>query len=121
MTLGWSGGHQSGIGYKLIRSDGECGGFCSADPADNGNAFWLWDLDDIRRVKAGVLLPHEIKPYAHGPWDLPFQTNPSPDFNRVGGGSYDAETGTLYLSILEANKPSQYSNPPVIATYKLTP
>lgn len=121
MTIGSTGGHESGVGYKLMRSDGECAGYCSVDPNDNGNAFWLWDLDDMQRVKAGVLAPHEVKPYDHGPWSLPFQTDPVPGFNKIGGAAYDAVTGILYVTILEAHKVGEYGYLPVIVGYSMEP
>ena len=118
-TFGSSGGHQSGAGYKLERSnDQQCPGPCSSDPADNYNYYWLWNVQDLLKVKNGKLAADEVKPYEAGIFNVPFQT--AEYLNRIGGGSYDAKTGILYLSVLEANNTlGQYANPPVIVGYRI--
>lgn len=119
MVLGRSGGHVSGIGYKLTRDNGsQCGGFCAFDPADYANYFWLFDLRDWLAVQQGVIAAHEVRPYAYGAMELPFQTRLP--VNAVGGASYDADSGTLWLTIRGAdNEAGRYSNPPVVAAFKL--
>lgn len=119
VTIGSSGGHDSGIGYKLERSDGKkCGGYCSKDLSDNYNYFWLWDAKQLLRVGMGELSPHELEPYEYGRWDLPFQTSEYGNF--IGGASYDETRDLLYISILEANNElGAYDNPPVIIAYRV--
>jgi len=97
-TFGHSGGHSSRVYYKLNRGDGfECPGYCSED---------------------GELRPDELQPYAFGKLDTPFQTEPY--LNEIGGGSWDATTSTLYLSILRSNNTLDPNhNPPIIVAYKL--
>lgn len=117
LTLGSSGGHDSGVGYKITQDDGNlCGGYCSYEAADNSNYYWLWDLDDLLDVQAGTLAPSEVRPYDAGPLDIPFQTD---GFNPIGGGTFDAATGTLYLTVLRANNEvGRYSNPPIVVAYR---
>lgn len=120
VTIGSSGGHDSGIGYKIVQSNGEkCGGYCSQDTSDNYNFYWLWDFKQLMRVGRGELSPHELEPYEYGKWDLPFQT--SELGNYIGGASYDETRGLLYISILEANNElGAYDNPPVIIAYRVS-
>jgi hypothetical protein len=119
LTLGSSGGHQSGIGYKIAQNNGDlCGGYCSYDAEDNYNYYWLWDLDDLVAVKNGSLSPNRIKPYESGELNLPFQRND--ELIRVGGASFDPVRELLYISLLKANNTlGQYNNPPVIVAYRI--
>jgi len=117
LTIGWSAGHQTGVGYKPTLEDGtECPGFCPLSSSDTYNFYWLWDMDDWERVKNGDIQPHEIEPYASGELNLPYQT--ATYINEVGGASYDEETGLLYISIQRANTVG-FDNPPVIAVYNI--
>lgn len=118
-TFGTSGGHQSGVGYKLDRRNGdECAGYCSVDPADNYNYYWLWDMRDLLKVRQGSLSASRIKPYESGVFEVPFQTDPV--INPIGGASYDEQSGLLYISVLKANNTlGRRSNPPVIIAYKV--
>lgn len=119
VTIGSSGGHNSGVSYKKRYSDGfECPGYCANKRSDVYNYYWLWDLADWKRVKSGAMKPHQVRPYEYGKFDVPFQTG---DYlNPIGGASYDAKTGLLYISVLEGNNTlGEYSNPPVVAVYKI--
>lgn len=118
-TFGTSGGHASGIGYKITQQDGNlCEGYCASDPADIQNYYWFWDMSEMARVFNGSLNASALEPYAHGEFNVPFQTDKN--INPIGGGSYDETTGLLYLSIREANTTlSQFENPPVIVAYKI--
>ena len=118
MTLGWSGGHESGVSYKNTLEDGfECPGHCPNSLTDFYNYYWLWDMEDWARVQRGKIWPHEILPYESGEFALPFQTTEY--INEIGGASFDEKTGILYISVLRAN-PSGFNNPPVIVAYKMT-
>lgn len=119
MTLGSSGGHQSGVGYKITQNNGNlCGGNCSADAGDNYNFYWLWDLDDLIETRAGSVSPDSIRPYESGQFGLPFQTNGN--FIAVGGASYDFARDLLYISLPGANNEiGDYNNPPIIVAYKI--
>lgn len=118
-TFGTSGGHASGVGYKLNRGGGvECGGYCATDPNDVYNYYWFWDMRDLLKVRSGRLAASAIKPYASGKFDVPFQTGEY--VNEIGGASYDEQTGLLYVSIMKANNTlGEHSNPPVIAAFKV--
>ena len=118
MTLGWSGGHASGVSYKNTLEDGhECPGHCPNSLTDFYNFYWLWDMDDWTRVQNGEIQPHQILPYEYGEFDLPFQTTEY--INEIGGASFDEATGILYISVLRAN-PSGFNNPPVIVAFNVT-
>ena len=118
MTLGWSGGHTTGVSYKNTLEDGyECPGHCPNSLTDFYNFYWLWDMDDWARVQNGEILPHQLLPYDYGEFDLPFQSTGY--INEIGGASFDEATGILYISVLRANS-SGFNNPPVIVAYRVT-
>ena len=54
---------------------------------------------DLVAVREGRLAPHDVRPYAYGPLDLPHL---GPE-RRIGGGTYDAERDLLYLTALGAD------------------
>lgn len=122
-VFGSSGGHNSGIGYKITQSDGNiCGGFCSYDADDNYNYYWLWDVMDLIDVKNGIKQPHEVTPYDYGELKLPFQVNGfsgEQQLNKVGGGYYDSNEKFLYLSLKFAGQTGHYDRPPIILKYKI--
>ena len=119
MTIGWSGGHESGVGYKITQTDDTlCGGYCSYDSKDNYNFYWLWDLDDLLDAKAGTIAPDAIEPYESGRLELPFQADGA--LKPIGGASFDSTNNLLYVSLLRANTElGQYDNPPLIVAYRL--
>ena len=119
MTVGSSGGHNSGVDNNITQDDGTfCHAYCSLEAADNDNYYWLWDVEDLLSVKAGQKSPHQVVTYEFGELDLPFQTDST--LNEIGGGSYDATNGLLYLSLLRANnKLGQFNNPPIIVAYRV--
>ncbi len=119
MTLGWSGGHDTGVGYKITQNDGNlCGGYCSTSATDNYNYYWLWDLDELIETRDGSVSPESIRPYEFGQFDLPFQTDGN--LIRVGGASYDSVRDLLYVSLPGANNElGEYDNPPVIVAFKI--
>jgi hypothetical protein len=119
VTLGYSGGHSSGVCYKCVQDDGNlCGGYCAPDPNDYAQYYWLWDVNDLAGVAAGTLQASSIRPYAHGVFQTPFATH------ELGGGVFDPDSGLLYLTINKADtEQGTYSNPPVVVAYSfaLTP
>jgi len=124
-TIGFSGGHNSGICYKTIsdNSNNECGacsnesgcpGFCTNDADDNYCYYWLWDVNDLLKVKNGTIAAHEVLPYDYGNFDVPFE----PEIKQIGGGSFDVNSGQLYLSLQKADtEQGTYRNPPLILVY----
>ncbi len=115
VTLGKSGGHESGLGYKATQIDGHlCSGPCAYDPADYYSYFWLWDVNDLLKVKSGELNSYDVRPYDYGKFDVPINVGAS----FVNGGSFDAASNTLYMSIPNADKLARYSSLPVFVAYK---
>ena len=124
MTIGSSGGHYSGIGYKPTQNNGNlCGGPCPYDASDRYNYYWLWDMNDLVEVKNGNMNPYDVRPYAYGEFDAPFQFDAYQgvsEFHPIVGGTYDESSGTLYLTIYDAGPiNSPYARNPVIAAYKI--
>ena len=116
-TFGYSGGHQSGVGYKLPRHSGvDCDGYCSVDPADNANYYWLWDVRDLWRVATGRKDASYPRPYDWGEWDIPLDATGF----RLGGGAYDDASGNLYFTLLDLqNEPGGGVNPPAVVGYRI--
>lgn len=114
-TVGYSGGHNSGVCYKCEQNNGiECPGFCAVDTSDYYHYYWLWDMNDLMAVKNGVLLPYDVEPYDYGEFSTAFEN----DYKQIGGGSFDDESGNLYLSIQRIDEEQGYfTNPPVIVVY----
>lgn len=124
LTIGVGSGHNSGIGYKPTQSDGyQCQGGCSYDADDSDNYYWLWDVNDFLKVKNGTLNPHDLRPYSYGIIEMPFQTDVpsnSPEFHPISGGTYDAASGILYLSLFDgAPITNPYARTPVIVAYQI--
>lgn len=119
VTIGYSGGHTSGVGYKITQDNGTlCGGPCSYVAADNYNYYWLWDINDLMAVKNGQKNSYEIIPYSYGKFDTPFQ--PPSGLNKIIGGAFDSVTSILYLTLKDADrKQNVYEPNPVIIAYKL--
>ncbi|MCB0332823.1 MAG: hypothetical protein KDD55_04940 [Bdellovibrionales bacterium] len=116
-TLGYSGGHTSGVCYKCTQNnDNLCGGYCAPDADDYYLYYWLWDVEDLVAVKNGQMNASDVRPYDYGEFAIPF------DSVELGGGSFDPESGRLYLSVQRADtEQGEYSNPPVIVVYEFSP
>ncbi len=116
-TFGYSGGHRSGVGYKLTRNNGEdCSGYCAANPADTENYYWFWDVRDLWRVALGRKAASEVRPYEWGEWNVPLNAR---DF-RFGGGAYDDVTGRLYFTLLNLKYDAERGvNPPAVIGYRI--
>jgi len=124
MTLGSSGGHESGIGYKATQNNGnQCGGPCPYDADDEYNYYWMWDVNDLVEVKNGTKQPYEVRPYSYGFFDVPFQTDifsgDTPEHHPVYGGVYDSVSELLYLTVYDAGSILQYERIPLILAYKI--
>ncbi len=115
VTIGSSNGHVSGIYYKTERPETNCPGYCTNDPnEDRTPYYWLWDVNDLVAVRNGELAPYNVRPYDYGVFNVPFPTE------SVSGGSYDPESGLLYLTLRRAdNEQGNFKNPPIIAVYKI--
>jgi hypothetical protein len=115
-TFGHSGGNQSGVGYKIVQDNGRrTGGYSSFAVKDNYHYCWLWDVNDLARVRAGEMKPYDVRPYEYGIFRTPFEGSS----HRLGGGAFDASTGRIYLTAQGADrKQGRYANPPVVIAYK---
>lgn len=116
LTVGHSGGHESGVCYKCTQNDGNlCGGYCAPDANDYYLYYWLWNMNDLLAVKKGEKASYDVRPYAYG--ELP---SPFPAATGVGGGAFDTDTGHLYLTLQAADvEQGAYSNPPVVVAYEI--
>ncbi len=116
-TFGHSGGNESGIGYKIVQDNGKrSGGYSSRAVRDNYHYYWLWDVNDLARVKAGKMNSFDVRPYEYGIFRTPFADSS----HKLGGGAFDPSTGRIYLTAQKAdNKQGTYANPPVVVAYKV--
>lgn len=116
-TFGYSGGNDSGVGYKIVQDDGnQSGGYSSYKVKDNYHYYWLWDVNDLARVKKGEMKPHGVRPYEYGIFRTPFE-GPS---RTMGGGTFDPSTGRIYLAAKDADDgQGTYDNPPVLMAYEV--
>lgn len=116
VTVGFSGGHNSGVCYKCIPKGktSECGGFCARDKNDYHLMYWLWDVNQLAKVRQGKIRPHQLIPYEYGIMDAPFPAT------ELGGGSFDPETGQLFLTLQNADTlQTVYGSLPIIIVYSL--
>ena len=117
LTVGYSGGHKSGVCYKCTQDNGNtCGGYCPPEADDLSQYYWLWDMNDLMAVKNGLKESYEVKPYDYGEFHTPFENNNQ----QIGGGTFDEKNQILYLSIQKADVDQGiYANPPVIVAFQL--
>lgn len=124
-SIGHSGGHNSGIGYKATQNNGNlCGGPCPYDADDYYNYYWLWDVNDLLAVKNGTMNAYDVRPYDYGVFNAPYQYDTytqSPEFHEIRGGTFDPATGMIYLTIYDGGSFGTYSRLPAIAAYKVAP
>jgi hypothetical protein len=116
VTIGYSGGHASGVCYKCTPSGSgaNCGGYCANDANDNSHYYWLYDVNDLIAVKNGTKQPHEVLPYEFGVFPTPFASR------EIGGGAFDPASGLLYLNVLGADdEQGTYAVPPLIVVYRI--
>tara|TARA_R110001606_G_scaffold176841_3_gene323367 strand:- start:6411 stop:8099 length:1689 start_codon:yes stop_codon:yes gene_type:complete len=116
MTIGGSGGHKSGVGYKIKQDDGHiCGGYCANSASDYSSYFWLWDVKELLKVKQGLNKAYDLRPYDYGVFPTPLANKRA----RVGGAAFAEHSGRLYLSFPGADQLSKYPRPPLILVYEL--
>jgi hypothetical protein len=115
-TAGHSGGNESGVGYKIVQDNGKrTGGYSSFAVKDNYHYYWLWDVNDLARVRAGEMQPHAVRPYEYGIFRTPFADSS----NCLGGGAFDASSGRIYLTAPQADRlQGTYANPPIVMAYE---
>lgn len=124
LTIGQSGGHKSGIGYKITQPNGyNCGGFCAYDHKDYYNYYWLWDANDLIKSFEGDQSPSQIRPYEFSQIDFPHQDPGSEGYasSRVIGADFTRD-GRLFIVLENADTlQSEYENQPIILVYQLFP
>ena len=110
-VIGSSGGIESGIGYKITQTNGNlCGGYCTFDPDDNYNYYWLYNVDDILSAEQ----VSDPRPYAFGKLSLPFDDDGA---HGIIGATVDSASNTLYIALSNAGQVGTYDRPPLILTY----
>lgn len=115
MTVGHSGGHSSGVGYKWEYPDGHSSsGHSAKDPLDVDNYYWLWNVNDLKAALDGTVSPYDIEPYDYGPLDT------AGSKAKLVGGSFDPATGRLYVSLRFGDDISATS-PPLFLVYDINP
>lgn len=121
-TIGSSGGHESGVGYKITQDNGKlCSGPCSYEAKDNYNYLWLWDVNDLVKVKSGLLEAYNVRPYWHGKFPAPFQNYSSLGYALIIGADYDEVSKRLYLLLGNVDRlQSKYERAPVMVVYEVT-
>jgi hypothetical protein len=122
LTIGHSGGHESGIGYKITQPNGyQCGGFCANDLTDYYNYVWLWDVNDLVNAKNGLLKSYDIRPYFYGQIKLPFENNRSADqIKSLIIGANFSKSGRLYIVLDRVDDlQSSFSTLPIVLVYNL--
>lgn len=115
-TFGSSGGNESGIGYKIVQDNGRrSGGYSTFAVKDNYHYYWLWDVNDLVRVKRGQVNAYDVRPYEYGVFRTPFEGST----HKLGGGAFDPATGRIYLTAQKADdKQGTYANPPVVMAFE---
>ncbi len=112
-VFGSSGGVNSGIGYKITQDNGNlCGGHCAYAADDYYNYYWFFDVREILDAEQ----PYDVTPYAYGAWSVPFDDNGS---HSIIGGTFDEESGVLYLTLSKAGQVGTYDRPPVIVAFQI--
>lgn len=120
MTIGYTGGIDSGISYGVAHYFTPGKGYYANDQFDYSPYYWLWDVNDFVEVRNGNMEPHEIRPYSYGEFDIPFGTMDGSNNVQVAGGAFDADTGMLYVSIVGTDfTRSIYEYMPYIATFSI--
>jgi hypothetical protein len=119
LVLGYSGGHKSGMGYKIKQSNGNvCGGPCAKDAGDYYNHYWIYDVNDLVKVQQNKLKPWQPEPIMYGELNLPFQ--PKNGFKRMIGADFDEKNGKLYMLLEHIDhSQSRYEAAPVMIVYDL--
>lgn len=119
VVIGNSGGHDSGIGYKITQNNGKvCGGPCAYDAKDYYNYYWLFSVDDLKLARQKKLAPYKIRPVKVGKLPLPFQ--PKHGVRKVIGADFDYKNHKLWMLIENVDRSqSEFENAPVMVVYDM--
>ncbi len=115
LTIGYSGGLKSGIGYKITQDNGKlCGGPCAYNHDDYYNFFWSYSVQTLIDSKNNKIKPHEVKPIEHGQLEI---------FNHrhlIIGADFNPGSNRLYILIGGADtSQGRFSKLPILMVYKL--
>jgi hypothetical protein len=77
---------------------------------------WAYNANDFVAVKQGTLQPWQVVPYDVWNFDVPITTGGK----RIGGVAFDAATGRLYVSVMDADHGYAFHSLPLIEVYQLT-
>ncbi|MHA7816394.1 MAG: hypothetical protein ACX93N_07960 [Pseudohaliea sp.] len=115
LVLGSSGGHESGVGYKIKQDNGtQCAGYCAYDHLDTGSYYWLYKKEEIIKSNRGTVAPHSLRPFEYGYWPV-FTLG-----KEISGADFEPSTKRLYLMINDADPlQSRYERQPVLLVYNL--
>jgi hypothetical protein len=119
LVLGSSGGHDSGLGYKITQKNGKvCGGPCAYDPIDYYDYFWMYDVEDLLKSSDKKISPSSIKPSSYNKLSLPI----AKDINgrNLIASDFDFKNNKLYLLLENADRSqNKYEVGAVMLVYKL--
>jgi hypothetical protein len=119
ILLGFSGGHKTGLGYKILNDAGKkCPGPCAKNPRDYSNYFWVYDMNEI----VSASFPWEPKPYAYGPLSLGVGEGHNMNSIRIGSfiRGVDYVDGHVYLAIAKADRTQgEWLKQPVLLKYRV--
>jgi hypothetical protein len=74
---------------------------------------WAYDAKDFLAVKQGAMQPWQAQPYDVWNFTLPVADA------QLGGVAFDAATGRLYVSVLDADTAQPYTNLPLIEVFQV--
>lgn len=115
LLLGSTGGIESEIGYKITQDNGHrCGGGCAYQALDYYPYYWVYNVNDLIKVKLGKLLPHDLKPTQYGEFSIPLSLDESREKYLIRGADFNFRNNTLYVSIDRKDEQS-----PVVLTYQI--
>lgn len=111
VVLGSSGGHTSGLGYKITQKDGaRCGGPCAYDPSDYYNYYWIFEILDTETP--GGQPKYQLSDFG--------KLNVDTYGQLISGADYDPLSKKLYLLINNADTlQNDYESKPIILVYQL--
>jgi len=115
LTIGNSGGHKDGVGYKYKYPNGKvCPGSCPKNPNDHSNYFWLWDMNELYEVFNGKISSFSPRPLEVGVFD---ENHPK---REIIGADYDPTKSILYVVYKDVDrKQDRYVFAPIITAYHI--
>ncbi|GAB5415420.1 MAG: hypothetical protein Cons2KO_30230 [Congregibacter sp.] len=118
LVVGSSGGHASGIGYKITQDNGKlCGGPCARKAGDYYNYFWRYDVSEFETDNRGRPA-YYARPAEYGQLNL--FTGVQKRNHLISGADFNAESERLYLLVNNVDETQNpYERQPVLLVYKL--